>query len=88
MQFESVTGTVRSIIDVQSIPFRVELFRLSGDPHDHVRFERRKRVFHAEFGRQVFISTPEDVIITKLRWAEEHRTRKVLDEIRASIPEI
>ena len=67
MQFESVTGTIRSIIDVESIPFRVELFRLSGDPHDLIRFERRKRVLHAGFGRQIFIPTPEDVIITKLR---------------------
>jgi len=121
MQFESVTGTIRSIIEVESIPFRVELFRLSDDPHDLARFERRKRVFHAGFGRQIFIPTPEDVIITKLRgavgaargkdrddvrdviavlgddaldweyiyrWAEEHGTRKVLNEIRATIPEI
>jgi hypothetical protein len=121
MQFESVTGTIRSIIEVESIPFRVELFRLSDDPHDLVRFERRQRVFHAGFGRQILIPTPEDVIVTKLRWAvgagrgkdrndvrdviavlgddaldwqyiyrwaEEHGTRDVLDEIRASIPEI
>lgn len=121
MQFESVTGTVRSIIEVESIPFRIELFRLSNDPHDQARFSRRRCVHYPGFRSPIFIPTPEDVIVTKLRWAvgaargkdredvrdviavlgdealdweyiyrwsDEHGTRKALDEIRSSIPEL
>ena len=43
--FKSVTGTFRDIFQVPSIPFKIELFHLSKDPHDCMRFERRREVF-------------------------------------------
>ena len=46
--------------------FKVEVFRLSEDPHDQERFRRRQSVIIG--GRQVFFPTAEDVIIWKLRW--------------------
>jgi hypothetical protein len=36
--FESVTATTRHLLDVASLAFRLEFFRLSGDPHDQKRF--------------------------------------------------
>src|SRR5438876_6534489 len=45
----------------------MELFLLSQDPHDQSRFHRRRAV--PLFGRHFWLPSPEDVIITKLRWA-------------------
>jgi hypothetical protein len=39
---------------------------VSEDPHDKERFRRRRQVSLA--GREVWLPTVEDVIITKLRW--------------------
>jgi hypothetical protein len=119
--FEGITGTLRDIFVIPSVPFKVEVFHLSDDPHDRSRFERRVLVFDEDLGREVYIPTPEDVIVTKLRWeklgkrgkdavdvrdviavlgddaldwdyihrwTDEHGTRALLDEIRASIPPI
>lgn len=118
MTFETVTMTTRQIVEVAEVPFKIELFHLSDDPHDQERFRRQRRV--QLLGREVSLPTAEDVIITKLRWVlgrrptkdwddirnviavqadrldwdyvhrwcEQHGTRAVLDEIRASIPPI
>jgi hypothetical protein len=40
--------------------------RLRDDPHDQERFRRRRTV--ALLGRSISLPSPEDVIITKLRW--------------------
>ncbi len=118
MTFESVTGTTRHIFQVADIAFKIEVFRLSEDPHDQLRFKRRERVFLPHLDRESFVPQPEDVIVTKLRWArdaargkdrddvkdviatcgevldwdyihrwaDEHGTRALLEEIRAEIP--
>lgn len=66
MYFELITGTTRHVVEVAAIPFTLELFRLSDDPHDQERFGRRRRV--RLFDREIFLPTVEDVVITKLRW--------------------
>jgi len=66
IEFETVTGTRRNVVKAKGVAFDVELFRLSEDPHDQERFRRRRTV--ALLGRDVTLPTPEDVIITKLRW--------------------
>ena len=67
MSFETNTGTQRQEFRVTGTLFKVEVFRLSNDPHDQERFRRRQEV---EFqGHRVFFPTAEDVIIWKLRWA-------------------
>lgn len=114
VEFETVTGTLRNVVTVNRGEFKIELFRLSTDPHDQSRFQRRVAV--SGFGATVFFPTPEDVIVTKLRWlrakdradlmqviaaqsstldwdyiyrwADEHKTRNVLDALRESIPSI
>jgi hypothetical protein len=68
MSFETVTGTSRYIIKkVKGRPFKIELFFLSDDAHDLERFKRRKS--GNLLGESVWVATPEDVIITKLRWS-------------------
>jgi hypothetical protein len=118
MSFETATGTKRNVVTIQGSKFTVELFRLSDDPHDQERFQRRQSVKLPD--SEAFLPTVEDVIITKLRWAMQakrnkdiddvhdviavqanriewdyvykwcdvHGTRSLLDQIRASIPEI
>ncbi|MFO0808826.1 MAG: hypothetical protein U0746_09405 [Gemmataceae bacterium] len=70
--------TMRHIIDVPEVPFRIELFQLSEDAHDQERFRRRKRV---PFGTgSANVAPAEDVIVTKLNWfARQKRTR---DDVR------
>jgi hypothetical protein len=65
--FEAVTGTTRYLVTLQQNPFVCELFLCGDDPHDTARFERRERV--RVVGREVFMATAEDMIVTKLLWA-------------------
>jgi hypothetical protein len=78
MSFESVTGTTRYRLKHRLTSFTIELFQLSTDPHDQKRFERR---VHGDIGgRQAYVPTAEDVIITKLRWyALAHRPKDRAD---------
>jgi hypothetical protein len=67
LSFETNTGTFRQVLRHKQKTFKVELFLLSHDPHDQARFSRRRAV--QLFERRVWLPSPEDVIITKLRWA-------------------
>jgi predicted nucleotidyltransferase len=67
LSFETNTGTQRQEFRVAGTVFKVEVFRLSDDPHDQERFSRRRPVDID--GHHVFFPTPEDVIVWKLRWA-------------------
>jgi hypothetical protein len=78
MAFESVTGTARHIIDVQGTQFKIEIFRLSGDAHDQARFGRR--IQYPWAGRMVWVPTPEDVIVVKLRWLAGLRRSKDFED--------
>lgn len=78
--FETVSMTVRHVIDVPRCHFRIELFELSKDEHDQERFRRRRR---AEIlGRQVWLPTAEDVVVTKLFWAATRSPTKDRDDLR------
>src|SRR5947209_26328 len=70
MTFETTTMTTRHILEVVGIPFKIEIFHLSDDPHDQERFRRRRRV--QLLNREISLPTAEDVIITKLRWAAQN----------------
>jgi len=67
LSFETNTGTFRQVLRYKKKPFKVELFLLSQDPHDQARFSRRRAA--RLFEHRVWLPSPEDVIITKLRWA-------------------
>lgn len=80
MSFETVTMTMRHLIDVTEIEFKIELFHLSEDAHDRDRFRRR---CHVQFlDRQVSLPTPEDVIVTKLRWAVMSKRSKDRNDVQ------
>jgi len=81
--FEGVTGTVRHRIEARGTSFTVELFELSDDAHDVARFSKRRRV--RLFGKDVFLATAEDTIITKLRWALQPGREKDVDDVRSVI---
>ncbi len=80
MSFESVTMTMRYIIDHPSSAFKIELFILSNDPHDQSRFLRRRQV---EFENKLaWLPAAEDVIVTKLRWSKEGRRAKDVEDVK------
>jgi hypothetical protein len=80
LAFETVTMTTYHTIEVVSIPFKIELFQLSEDAHDQERFRRRRCV--KLLNRQVFLPTPEDVVVTKVRWALQGERSKDRDDAR------
>ena len=75
-QMELLTGTYRWIVEVDGTEFKVEIFHLGNDPHHHELFRRKRSEFGPEFDREVWLPTPEDLVIQKLRWAR----RKDLDD--------
>jgi hypothetical protein len=80
--FDSVTGSYRHIFSLTDSTFKVELFRLTSDPHDRERFRRKVSVPQPAIERNIFVPTPEDVIIMKLRWAECLHRNKDSDDVR------
>jgi hypothetical protein len=80
MSFETVTMTRRFVAEVVGTSFKIELFLLNDDPHNQERFGRRCRV--TLLGRQVWIPTVEDVIVTKLHWALLANRSKDRDDVR------
>ncbi len=82
--FESVTATKKLILRAQAGEgFIVELFGLSDDPHDQLRFSRRQRVDW--LGRPTWIATAEDAVVTKLRWAHNLGREKDITDVRTVI---
>ena len=80
MSFELITGTTRYVLQAADTAFQVELFLLSDDAHDQERFARRGRVRILE--RDSWMPTPEDVVITKLRWALQGQRAKDAEDAR------
>jgi hypothetical protein len=78
--FETVTMTMRNIVNVAGIPFKIELFHLSDDAYDQERFRRRIRMKAP--GREVSVPTAEDVVVTKVRWAALAKRSKDIDDAR------
>ena len=81
--FEMVTMTLRHVVEIVEGPFKVELFRLSDDPHDQERFRRRRRVKMLD--AEVWAPTAEDVIVTKVRWTALARRFKDREDARSVI---
>lgn len=77
LSFETVTGTYRQLIRHSKSTFTIEIFLLSKDPHDQERFARRRE--QDFFGRQVWLLSPEDLIISKLRWARVKDKEDILN---------
>jgi hypothetical protein len=78
-RFETITATTKYVFDLPHIPFTVEFFLLSDDPHDQERFRRRLPV--QLLGHDAWLPTAEDVVIMKLRWAASRKKGKDSDDI-------
>ena len=78
--FETVTGTMRYLVTLGGSPFVCELFARSDEPHDLERFARRQRA--RVLGRDAYVASAEDMIITKLTWATRGKRTKDFDDIR------
>ncbi len=78
--FESVTGTSKILLRAETEDFVVELFGLSDDPHDQMRFQRRR--FIDWNGVPTWIASAEDAVITKLRWAQNAGREKDIADVR------
>lgn len=71
MALEVRTGSVRNVLRYRPTDFEIELFRLTDDPHDQTRFERRRKVLLPALGVEVVLPTAEDVVVQKLRWQRD-----------------
>jgi hypothetical protein len=80
MGFESVTATSKVVLQTNNPAFEVELFELSDDEHDVMRFSRRVAV--EIDGRRVWIASLEDMIVTKLRWSQHAGREKDISDAR------
>jgi len=80
LSFEMVTHTTRYILDHRATAFKIELFLLSDDPFDRSRFARR-RLDEYE-GVPVWVLSPEDVVVQKLRWLKLSRNPKHREDVR------
>lgn len=79
-RFETVSMTTYYQLIAKEGKFRIELFALSDDAHDQMRFARRVRGTVA--GRGVWLPTPEDAVVTKLRWYGVDKRNKDWDDVR------
>ncbi|MEX2092089.1 MAG: hypothetical protein WD971_05400 [Pirellulales bacterium] len=80
LSFESVTGTKKIVLHIEGHAFDVEVFELSDDEHDQLRFSRRVQV--TTFDRPVWIASLEDMIVTKLRWSQHAGREKDVSDAR------
>jgi hypothetical protein len=63
---ETITGKTRYVARPIDGDYMIDLFEMADDPHDASRMARRRRVEYG--GRQMWVPTKEDVLVTKLRW--------------------
>jgi hypothetical protein len=83
MSFETATGTYRHEIEVPGTSLKAEMFHLSDDDHDQERFRRRRR--EVLLDRETWLPTVEDVVITKLRWADRAGRLKDRNDVQTII---
>ncbi len=81
LTFETVTATHRHEVLFGDSGFKIELFHLSEDAHDQERFRRRVR--QEVMGKPVWLPTPEDVVIWKLRWSKDGGRTKDFEDVRS-----
>jgi len=79
VQFDTLTWGKRLVgVTRQNPPFKVELFELFEDPFVRQQFSRKRRMPSEQLGRIIWLPTPEDVVVQKLRWGRN----KDLDDAR------
>lgn len=79
MSFETVTMKSRYVIEHPATAFKIELFLLADDEYNRLRFTRRREVGFE--GTRVFMPSPEDVVVTKLRWSKGGNRSKDVGDV-------
>lgn len=75
-----VTATRKEIIKVAGPLFEIEVFHLSEDEFDRMRFSRRIKVDIYD-GMIAWVATAEDVIVQKIRWLKTASRSKDYDDV-------
>lgn len=79
IQFDTLTWGRRHVGTTRTAPpLQVELFELFDDVFVREQFARRQHILSPSVGRAIWLPTPEDLIIQKLRWGRP----KDLDDAR------
>jgi hypothetical protein len=78
--FETITSSTRYRLRYEPLAFLIEIFEVTDDPHDQLRFQNRRETTFG--GVRAFLPRPEDVIITKLRWSKGGRRSKDIDDVQ------
>ena len=73
---------MRYHLRVPKVAFEIELFMLSTDAHDQLRFQRRQKITSRQIGTEIMVPTAEDVIVMKLRWAKIAQREKDTSDVR------
>jgi hypothetical protein len=69
---------------------KVDFVVRKADEYERVAFSRRTRVQAGE-GQQIWIIAPEDLVLSKLRWARQAESEQQMRDVRlvvASVPEL
>jgi hypothetical protein len=80
LRLESFTFGQYYKIERSDSTFVIELFLLRDDPHSQASFQRRILIRYG--GSNVYVSTAEDLIVTKLRWSQGGRRPKDIVDAR------
>lgn len=88
VQFDTLTWGRRHVgRAIGQTHYQVELFELFDDPFVMAQFERRRQLRSPQLGRLVWIPSPEDVVVQKLRWARAKDLDDALDVLAVQRPE-
>ena len=79
MTIDAAEDTPRYLVLHSAAGFRIILFLMSNDAHDQQQLTRRRPAQLA--GRTVYLPSPEDVIITKLRWSKGGNRSKDVNDV-------
>jgi hypothetical protein len=80
VRLETFTMATYYTISHANNEFTIDLFLLKDDPHDLMSYSRRLLVSYG--AGKVYLSSAEDLVITKLRWSQGGRRNKDIDDAR------
>lgn len=74
--------TSRSMFNIidQKTAFKIDCVMTKPERFQRVAFERRKLLDF--YGKEIFVITPEDLVISKLLWAKDSHSEKQLMDVR------
>jgi len=68
-----------NMIHYESV-FKIDFIIRKDDKYRHVEFKRRKRIVFE--GMEIYVATPEDLVLSKLYWAKESLSELQLGDVK------